>query len=295
LKILVTGGCGFIGSNLVERLVKDGHYVTVFDNLSTGNLKNIGDLDVKFFNEPYRRLPELVLEIDVIFHIGIPSSTPMYKREPQLVGEAINDAIQIFEYAKARKCQIVYASSSSIYNGNTLPYREDMSVYVTDYYTECRYTLERLARLYSVLHGVKNVGLRFFSVYGPKEQHKGQYANIVSQFLWSMQKDEAPVVFGDGTQTRDFTHISDVVDALTFAMEKEFECEVFNVGTGIAYSFNQVIELLNKILGKNVRPIYKPNPIKNYVYHTLADTMKSGRLLGFKAKIMLEEGLKSLT
>jgi UDP-glucose 4-epimerase len=197
LKILVTGGCGFIGSNLVERLVKDGHYVTVFDNLSTGNLKNIGDLDVKFFNEPYRRLPELVLEIDVIFHIGIPSSTPMYKREPQLVGEAINDAIQIFEYAKARKCHIVYASSSSIYNGNTLPYREDMSVYVTDYYTECRYTLERLARLYSVLHGVKNVGLRFFSVYGPKEQHKGQYANIVSQFLWSMQKDEAPEIYGE--------------------------------------------------------------------------------------------------
>mgnify|MGYP000459830005 CR=1 FL=1 len=294
MKIIVTGGCGFIGSNLVERLVKDGYSVVVFDNLHTGNLENIKGLDVEFFNESYSKLTDLVPEADVVFHLGIPSSSPMYKENPRLVGEAINDAIEIFEYAKKTGCKVVYASSSSIYNGNKIPYREDMPIYVTDFYTECRYAIERLAKLYNILYGVKSVGLRFFSIYGPKERYKGKYANIVSQFLWAMQRDEPPIIFGDGTQTRDFTHVYDVVDALILAWKKDFECEIFNVGTGVAYSFNEVVELINKILGKNIKPIYKPNPIKNYVYHTLADTTKAEKMLGFKAKISLEEGLASL-
>jgi UDP-glucose 4-epimerase len=294
LDVLVTGGCGFIGSNLVERLVKEGHSVTVFDNLSTGNLKNLEGVDVRFFDEPYGRLTDIVPKIDAIFHIGIPSSSPMYKKNPGLVGEAINDAIDIFEYAKEKECEVIYASSSSIYNGNEVPYREEMPVCVTDYYTECRYAIERLSKLYNILHDVRSVGLRFFSVYGPKERHKGKFANIVSQFLWSLQKDESPVIFGDGTQTRDFTHVSDVVDALILAMEKDFGCEIFNVGTGAAYSFNQIVEILNTLLRKSVKPIYKPNPIKNYVHYTLADTTKAEKLLGFKAKIKLEEGLRAL-
>ena len=294
MKIIVTGGCGFIGSNLVERLVKDGYSVVVFDNLHTGNLENIKGLDVEFFNEPYSKLTDLVPKADVVFHLGIPSSSPMYKENPRLVGEAINDAIEIFEYAKKTGCKVVYASSSSIYNGNKIPYREDMPIYVTDFYTECRYAIERLAKLYNILYGVKSVGLRFFSIYGPKERYKGKYANIVSQFLWAMQRDEPPIIFGDGTQTRDFTHVYDAVDALILAWKKDFECEIFNVGTGVAYSFNEVVELINKILGKNIKPIYKPNPIKNYVYHTLADTTKAEKMLGFKAKISLEEGLASL-
>ena len=294
MKVLVTGGCGFIGSNLVERLVGEGYDVTVYDNLSSGSLKNIEGLDVKFYNRPYAHLHTSGLEFDVIFHLGIPSSSPMYKENPMLVGEAINDAIRILEYAKKRKCKVVYASSSSIYNGNMVPYREDMPIYVTDYYTECRYAIERLAKLYNTLHGVKSVGLRFFSIYGPKEEYKGRYANVISQFLWLMMKGEPPVIFGDGTQTRDFTYVSDVVDALILAMGKEFECEIFNVGTGVAHTFNEVVELLNRKLGKDIKPIYKPNPIKNYVYHTLADTTKAERILGFKAKIDLETGVSLL-
>lgn len=218
----------------------------------------------------------------------------MYKREPFLVGRTINDAVAIFEYAKKSGCKIIYASTSSLYNGNSLPYREDMPIYVADYYTECRYAIERLATLYNKLYGVKSVGLRLFSVYGPKEEHKGEYANIVSQFLWQIRKDEAPVIFGDGEQTRDFIRVEDVVDAFMLAAEKDFECEIFNVGTGIAHTFNDVINLLNKCLKKDVKPIYKPNPIKNYVYHTRADTKKAEKVLGFKAKISLETGVKNL-
>jgi len=294
LKIVVTGGCGFIGSNLVERLVRDGYSVTIFDNLHTGSLENIKGLDVEFFNEPYSKMADIVPKADVVFHLGIPSSSPMYKRNPKLVGKAINDAIDIFEYAKKSGCKVVYASSSSVYNGNKVPYREDMPIYVTDFYTECRYAIERLAKLYNSLFGVKSVGLRFFSIYGPKEEFKKQYANIVSQFLWAMKRDESPVIFGDGTQTRDFTHVYDVVEALILAWKKDFECEIFNVGTGVAHSFNEIVEILNRLLGKNIKPIYKPNPIKNYVYHTLADTSKAEKMLGFKAKISLEEGLRML-
>ncbi|MCD6465595.1 NAD-dependent epimerase/dehydratase family protein [Candidatus Bathyarchaeota archaeon] len=294
MNVVVTGGCGFIGSNLVERLLEEGHRVTVFDDLSTGNLKNIEGLDVKFFNEPYEKIPFLVRDIDVIFHLGIPSSSPMYKREPHLVGKAINDAITILEYARKNKCKVVYASTSSLYNGNPTPYKEDMPIYVTDYYTECRYAIERLAKLYNSLFNVKSVGLRLFSVYGPKEKYKGEYANIVSQFLWLMERDEPPIIFGDGSQTRDFIYVKDVVEAFMLAAEKEFNYEIFNVGTGVAYSFNEVVDLINKLLGKNIKPIYKPNPIKNYVYHTLADTTKAEKILGFKAKVSLEEGIKNL-
>ena len=295
MKVLVTGGCGFIGSNLVERLVRDGHSVVVLDNLHTGNLGNIEGLDVEFFKDPFNRLSDVVHEIDALFHLGIPSSSPMYRRNPGLVGEAINDAIEIFEYSKEIDCKVVYASSSSIYNGNKIPYSEDLPVYVTDYYTECRYAIERLAQLYNVLYGVKSIGLRFFSVYGPKERFKENYANIVSQFLWTMMKDEAPVIFGDGSQTRDFTYITDVVDALILSMKKEFECQIFNVGTGTAYSFNQVVKILNGLLGKNLKPVYrKPNPIRNYVHDTLADTTKAEDALGFKARISLEAGVERL-
>lgn len=294
MRIIVTGGCGFIGSNLVERLVKTGHEVIVFDNLSTGNLKNIEGLDVKFFNEPYENMKSLVSNVDLIFHLGMPSSSPIYKRSPELVGRTINDAIAIFEFARKEGCSVVYASTSSLYNGNIPPYREDMPIYVTDYYTECRYTIERLAKLYNILHDVRSVGLRLFSVYGPKEQYKGEYANIVSQFLWMIRRDEPPVIFGDGTQTRDFIHVADVIEAFMLSADGKFDCEIFNVGTGVAHSFNDVVNLINRILGKNVKPIYKPNPIKNYVYHTLADTSKAEKILGFKAKITLEDGIKSL-
>jgi UDP-glucose 4-epimerase len=294
METIITGGCGFIGSNLVERLLNEGNSVKVFDNMHTGNPSNLEGLAVKIFHDPYNKMDSLVQKPNMIFHLGIPSSSPMYKNNPKLIGEAINDAIDVFEFAKKKGCKVVYASSSSLYNGNKPPYREDMPIYVKDYYTECRYAIERLAKLYNTLHGVKSIGLRFFSVYGPKEKYKGKYANIVTQFLWNMLKDEQPVIFGDGNQTRDFVYVGDVVEALMLAMKKDFECESFNVGTGVAHSFNQIVDLLNENLGKNIKPIHQPMPIKNYVFETLADTTKAEKILGFKAKKTLDEGIKSL-
>jgi UDP-glucose 4-epimerase len=135
--------------------------------------------------------------------------------------------------------------------------------------------------------------MRFFSVYGERERHKGRYANVITQFLWQMKRGEPPIIYGNGTQTRDYIYAEDVARCCILAMEKKAN-GVFNVGTGKAYSFNQVIEILNRILGTDIRPIYVPNPIPNYVTHTLACTRKSERELGFKAKYSLEEGIKRL-
>jgi len=298
MKVLVTGGAGFIGSNLVEELANRGEEVVVLDNFHTGNRKNLEGIDVEMVRGDVSQIFHLASKIgkvDVIFHQGIFSSSPMYKRNPMLVADAIRGMIALLEFAKKNQSPVIFASTSSIYNGHRPPHREDMVPLVTDYYTEARYAMERIAELYWKLHNVRGVALRYFSVYGPREEYKGKYANIVSQFLWSIMRDKPPVVFGDGTQTRDFIYVGDVVRANLLSMEKLFNGEigfdVFNVGTGKSTSFNEVVELINRKLGKNITPVYAENPIKNYVMHTLADTEKAEKMLGFKARIELEKGL----
>lgn len=297
MRIVVTGGAGFIGSNLVEELVRRGRNVTVIDNFSTGSMENLKSVrgKVKVIRASCSKLPKLRLpRTELVFHVGIPSSSPMYRENPLLVGEAINDFINVLEFAKKNRSKIVYASTSSMYCRCPPPHRENMASEPFDYYTEARLVMERLARMYHELHGVNSVGMRFFSVYGPHEQAKGRYANVVSQFLWTMRDGKAPVIYGDGTQTRDFVHVSDVVKACLKAAEVELGCEVINVGTGKSASFNRVIELLNEFMGKSIKPRYLPNPIKNYVYRTLADLTKASKLLGYKPKVSLEDGIKRL-
>jgi len=291
MKVVVTGGAGFIGSHLVESLVERGHEVVVVDDLSLGKIENLPE-GVKLFATRASMIRAWKMKCDCIFHLGMPSSSPMYKSNPRLVGETINDAISILKFASDKKIKVVVASTSSIYNGNPLPWREDMPIYVTDFYTECRYAIERLAKLYHDLYGLKVVILRLFSVYGPREEHKGEYANVISQMIWSAMKKEPFVIYGDGSQTRDFIYVGDVVEAFIKAMESDIDYDVFNVGFGKNYSFNEVAKMISDALGREVRLVHKPNPIKNYVYHTLADTTKAEKVLGFKAKTPLREGIE---
>jgi len=295
LSILVTGGAGFIGSNLVEDLLASGERVTVLDNMDTGSCLNLKDLDgnLEVIEANCADASRLDLKPEAIYHLGIPSSSPMYKRNPFLVGEAINGTIAIFELAKKAGCRVVYASSSSLYSGLTPPHREDMAIQVTDYYTEARLAIERLAELYKRLFEVPSVGLRFFSVYGPKEKSKKQYANMVSQFMWEMMDGKPPVIYGDGEQTRDFIYVKDLVKALRLAMNSDYN-GILNAGTGTSYSFNDIIGVLNKKLGSAIEPIHVENPIKNYVKDTLADPSKTKDILGFKSHYSLQDGIGEL-
>jgi len=296
--ILVTGGAGFIGSNIVEELVKRNKRVTVLDNFSTGSLHNLKSVKkkIRIIKNSCSSIPKLKIQkLEVIFHMGIPSSSPMYRKDPHLVGEAINDFINVLELAKKKSCMIVYASTSSLYSGCPMPHREDMYCKPFDYYTEARITMERLAKMYHELYGVRSAGMRFFSVYGSHEKAKGTYANIVSQFLWAMRAGKTPVIYGDGNQTRDFVHVSDVVRACLMAAEAGIKCEVINVGTGKRTTFNQVVEIINDLLGTSIKPVYLDNPIKNYVFHTQADLTKAKRLLSYAPRVELKEGIEKLT
>lgn len=295
MSVLVTGGVGFIGSNLVEELLSSGEEVVVLDNLHTGSLNNLKGLNgsLKVEQSSCANIPNLSLRLEAIYHLGIPSSSPMYKRDPLLVGEAINEAISVFELAKKSGCRMVYASSSSLYNELNPPHREDMRILVTDYHTEARLALERIAELYKQLFDVNSVGMRFFSIYGPREIAKKQYVNMVSQFLWEMKAGRSPRIFGDGSQTRDFAYVKDVVRALRLAINSDYH-RILNVGTGRAYSFNDITEMLNLKLGAAIKPNYVENPIKNYVQHTLAYTSKCREILKFEAQFTLEKGLSKL-
>jgi len=288
---IVTGGAGFIGSHLASRLIRDGHEVVVVDDLSLGRVENIPK-GTTFIKSTCSRLSKITVRTDGIFHLGIPSSSPMYRDNPGLAGRAIEEFEHVLRFCMREGCRLVYASTSSVYNGNPVPWHEDMPIHPTDLYTEARYCMERLARVYHDLYGVESVGLRLFSVYGPGEEHKGRYANMVSQILWAIKKGERPVIYGDGSQGRDFVYVDDVVEAFIKAMECNVKCDIFNVGTGKMATFKEVVSIVNEALGTSVEPIFVENPIKNYVYRTLADTRKAEKFLGFKSATLLEEGVR---
>jgi UDP-glucose 4-epimerase len=293
LRVLVTGGAGFIGSHLTEELLRKGDDVTVLDNMESGSHSNLKGLDVDILEGDCLSLSEMDLNPEAIYHLGIHSSSPMYRMDPFLTGRAVNEAIAVFELAKRNKAPVVYASSSSLYNSLEPPHREDMVIQVTDYYTEARLAVERIAELYNRLYHVRSDGMRFFSVYGPKEEAKKQYANMISQFIWDMKADKQPIIYGDGTQSRDFTYVKDVVRALRIAMKSDYH-GILNVGSGQSFSFNEIIAMLNKKLAMDVQPIYVPNPIKNYVAHTLADTSKALNILRFRASYSLDRGIDEI-
>ena len=140
----------------------------------------------------------------------------------------------------------------------------------------------------------KSIGLRFFSVYGPNERSKGRYANLISQFLWDMKEDTSPIIYGNGEQRRDFIYVDDVVKGLLKAFNSNIKNEIYNIGTGISYSLNEVVEIINNILDISITPTYLNNPIKGYVKDTLADISKSKEELGFEAKVGLKEGINFL-
>ena len=207
-KVLITGGAGFVGSNLVGELAGQNK-ILVLDNMHTGVVTNIDQFmdRIELRTLDTEDIFQVDFVPDVIFHLGMYSSTPMYKENRNLVHKVVDGIIQVLEFAKRHNASVVLASSSSIYNGHPVPQSEDMVPMITDFYTEARLYAERLAELYTKMFGLKTVCLRFFSVYGPGERSKGRYANLVSQFMWDLDEGRNPVIYGDGSQTRDFVYV----------------------------------------------------------------------------------------
>lgn len=293
---LVTGGFGFIGTNLVRRLAADKKNVVALDNGFIGDAKNLDGVACERISgdiTDFGLLKRIVREHDIkkIYHLAGFSSAPMFKNHSERVLSNLSGFVNVLEIAASEKINIVYASTSSLYARCEKPYKEDMKIIPGTPYELSKYLMEVTAQMYFQYFGVSAKGARFFSVYGPYESHKKEYANNVTQFLWDILAGRSPVLYGDGTQTRDFTYVGDVVEALIKIMENGRGAEVYNVGCGAEYSFNEVVALLNKKLGTNIKPKYVKNPLKNYVQATLSDISKIKKEVGWRPKVSFEEGI----
>lgn len=301
-KVLVTGGAGFIGSNLCNTLVKKGYAVTALDNLFLGKKANLNG-KVKFVRGDVRNMKDLEKagkDFDYVVHLAAASSAPMFSNDLRDSYENnVMGFISVLEYCRKHNVKkLLYASTSSIYGNNPTPLTEDQQVWPPNYYSVTKYAMENTAHCYKKqFPEMELIGFRFMSVYGLNEKHKGEFANLASQFSWDVFEDRAPVLYGDGTQQRDFTNVKDIVQAIILAIEtkKSFGSTIFNIGTNKAYNLHILVDKINKVMGKNVKPKEIVNPVKEgYVRKQLADIKKIKKELGFKPTVELDEGLKEI-
>jgi len=304
-RFLVTGGAGFIGSHIVEYLLKHGAgKVIVLDNLSTGRLENIRP----FMNNPrfefiegdirdYDTVEKAVREADYVSHQAALGSVPRSIKDPRTTNDVnITGFLNVLEAVKQspRTKRMVYAASSSTYgDSQALPKREDRIGKPLSPYAVTKYVNELYADVYHKLYGTDTIGLRYFNVFGPRQNPNGPYAAVIPLFILALIRNEAPKIFGDGEQTRDFTFVENAVQAniRAFFAPREASGEVFNIATGNRISLNDLIGVLEKISGQKINPVYT-DPRPGDVRHSLADISKAASMLGYNDIIGLEKGLQ---
>lgn len=304
-KILITGGAGFIGSNFAN-LNQDHYDITVLDNLLMGDRENIYDHEKVCFQEGDACLLEDLKKcgehFDYVIHLAGTSTAPLFGGDGIVDGyvNSVKSFVQTIEFArKVGAKKFLYASTSSIYGNNPVPLTEDQRVTPPNHYAVTKELYENCSRCYhKVYPEMEIVGFRFMSIYGPNEEAKGPYANIISQFIWDIVRGKAPIIYGDGSQYRDFTNVIDVVQGLTRAIqsEKKLGNDVFNIGTGEYASLNDILVIINEELEKcgktGIKAEYIPNPVKEgYVQSQHADISKIKNALGFEPAIKLREGI----
>jgi nucleoside-diphosphate-sugar epimerase len=298
---LITGGCGFIGSHLAEALVGEGHAVRVFDNLSSGRLENLHgfadrvDVVRGDIREP-DALRGAMHGVEFVFHEAALVSVAASVEQP---GE--NDAINIrgtlnvLQAARAAGVRrVVFASSAAIYGNNPdLPKREEMLPEPESPYALSKLTGEHYLRLFSTLYGLETVVLRYFNVFGPRQDARSMYSGVISKFAADLGAGRTPTIFGDGRQTRDFVFVKDVVQANLLAMrsDKVGHGEIFNVATGAHHSLLELLEMLQQITGRRVAPHFGDTRAGD-IRHSYADISKIQRLLGYQPRFNLETGLR---
>ncbi|NUB91485.1 NAD-dependent epimerase/dehydratase family protein [Haloterrigena sp. SYSU A121-1] len=296
-RVLITGGAGFIGSNLANHLAEDNDVIAIDDEY-LGTAENLEN-DVDYRNRSVLE-DDLPTDVDIVFHLAALSSYAMHEEDPT-TGARVNveGFVNVVDQARQDGCDtVVYASTSSIYGSQTEPSPEDMPVAVNTGYEASKLARERYGEYFANHYDMDVAGMRFFSVYqgyGGAEEHKGEYANVIAQFADDLAGGDAPALYGDGTQTRDFTHVDDIVRGLELAADHELT-GVYNLGTGDAYSFNELVEMLNDELGTDIDPEYVENPIPEdvYVHDTCADSSKMREETGWEPQITLEEGVEQV-
>ncbi len=317
MKILITGGAGFIGTNSAHYFSGLGHDVVVIDNLYLGDASRLPK-NVKFVQGDSANPHDLGKcgdSFDIVIALAGTSSAPMFtnmsdaKRKSLGFGNmsqlawayqnSVTSFIETLEFAKKTGVKkVLYASTSSLYGNNPLPLLENQKVTPPNHYAVTKFCYEHIAACFARVHAdLDIVGFRFMSVYGDYEEPKGQYANMISQFIWDIARGLSPVIYGDGNQFRDFTHVHDVIQALDLTINHptRLGADVFNIGRGESTSFNEIFEQINAQYNNGVEPIYIPNPVKEgYVKGQHADISKIQAVLGYAPKVDLQKGINSL-
>lgn len=297
---LVTGGAGFIGSNLVEELIRRDEKVRVIDNFFTGKKENIEEFipKIELVQGDIRDLDgvrEAVDGVDFVLHEAALTSVVRSIEHPLATTETnIDGTLNVLVAARDAKVKrVIYASSSSIYgNSPTLLKREDMIASPLSPYAVSKLSGEYYCQVFYRIYGLETVILRYFNVFGPRQNLVSQYAAAIPRFIKAILNRKSPTIYGDGEQSRDFTFVENVVEANILACrEEKITGEIFNIGGGRSTTINQLAELISRLLDKNIEPIYT-DPRPGDVRHSLADITKARRLLSYQPRINLKEGLK---
>ncbi|MCL4522961.1 MAG: SDR family oxidoreductase [Acidobacteria bacterium] len=300
MRYLVTGGAGFIGSHIAEELLRRGHSVAVFDDLSSGKEANLAHLAGKV--ELHKasvcdsaKVAGACRGADYVIHLAARTSVPRSILEPVETNHVnVDGTLNVLIAARDTKVKrVVFAASSSAY-GETpaLPKKESMEPAPISPYGVTKLVGELYAQVCGRVYGLENVSLRYFNVFGPRQDPTSQYSGVLSRFITALLDGQTPVVFGDGEQSRDFTYVANVVDATLRACEAPGASgKVFNVGTGERFTLNETLRLLGKISGKNAKAKYDP-PRTGDIRDSQADISLARKILGYHPSVAFEEGLK---
>jgi UDP-glucose 4-epimerase len=299
-KCLVTGGAGFIGSHIVRALLERGRQVRVLDNLSTGKRANLAEIagQIELLEGDICDVPTVeraMRDVDVVFHLAARASVPRSVEHPRPANEInVTGTLNLLIAARdAGARRFVYSASSSAYGDTpTMPKIETMRPAPLSPYAVSKLAAEHYCACWSHVYGLQTACLRYFNVFGPRQDPKGDYAAVIPAFVSRMLRGERPIIFGDGEQSRDFCFVANVVHANLLASEApEVHGEVMNIACGQSTTLNQIVADINKLLGTNLAPEYR-EPRRGDVRHSLAALDAAKRVIGYEPQVFFSDGLR---
>jgi nucleoside-diphosphate-sugar epimerase len=300
MRYVVTGGAGFIGSNTVDELVRRGHSVVVLDDLSAGKEENLAEVRnkitfIKGSITDIEVIRKAIYEADYVIHLAARTSVPRSMKDPVETNRInIDGTLNVLMAARDAKVKrIVFAASSSAYGETpTLPKREDMQPMPISPYGVTKYVGELYLQTFGRCYGLENVCLRYFNIFGPRQDPSSPYSGVLAKFCTAFLEETEPVIYGDGTQSRDFTFVENAVQANLLACEApNASGKVFNVGTGLRITLNDIVDTLGKISGKQI-PARYDLPRDGDIRDSQADITRARDYLGYEPQVFFDEGLE---